>query len=135
MPRRPKNDASSSGDTSSLVRWSTKEIRRIVIKLAQRSIQPAQIIAWSPWRRAYQAEVRRAYLKNTLQLQCWAATSSTLFKLYHYPFLTPLYQAAQIGQDYNNVRPHSAIGERTPVIMFTINRNIPMGSTVPEALN
>ena len=38
-------------------------------------------------------------------------------------------------QDYNDVRPHSAIGERTPIIMFTAHRNIPMGSTVPEALN
>jgi putative transposase len=37
-------------------------------------------------------------------------------------------------QDYNDVRPHSAIGERTPMIMFTTHRNIPMGSTVPEAL-
>jgi putative transposase len=37
-------------------------------------------------------------------------------------------------QDYNDVRPHSAIGERTPMIMFTAHRNTPMGSTVPEAL-
>jgi putative transposase len=37
-------------------------------------------------------------------------------------------------QDYNDVRPHSAIGERTPIIMFTAHRNTPMGSTVPGAL-
>jgi putative transposase len=37
-------------------------------------------------------------------------------------------------QDYNDVRPHSAIGERTPTIMFTAHKNTPMGSTVPEAL-
>jgi putative transposase len=37
-------------------------------------------------------------------------------------------------QDYNDVRPHSAIGERTPMIMFTAHRNIPVGSTTPEAL-
>lgn len=37
-------------------------------------------------------------------------------------------------QDYNDVRPHSAIGERTPMTMFTAHRNIPMGSTTPEAL-
>jgi transposase InsO family protein len=37
-------------------------------------------------------------------------------------------------QDYNDVRPHSAIDERTPMIMFTAHRNIPMGSTVPEVL-
>ena len=37
-------------------------------------------------------------------------------------------------QDYNDVRPHSAIGERTPMIMFTAHRNIPMGSIVPDGL-
>jgi hypothetical protein len=37
-------------------------------------------------------------------------------------------------QDYNDVRPHSAIGERTPMTMFTAHRNIPVGSTTPEAL-
>jgi putative transposase len=37
-------------------------------------------------------------------------------------------------QDYNDVRPHSAIGERTPMIMFTALRNNPTGSTVPEVL-
>lgn len=37
-------------------------------------------------------------------------------------------------QDYNDVRPHSAIGERTPMIMFTAHRNTPMGPTAPEAL-
>ena len=37
-------------------------------------------------------------------------------------------------QDYNDVRPHSAIGERTPMTMFTAHRTIPMGSTTPEAL-
>ena len=37
-------------------------------------------------------------------------------------------------QDYNDVRPHSAIGERTPMIMFTAHRNNPTGSTVPEVL-
>jgi len=38
-------------------------------------------------------------------------------------------------QDYNDVRPHSAIGERTPMIMFTAHRNTPMGSTAPGALS
>jgi hypothetical protein len=37
-------------------------------------------------------------------------------------------------QDYNDVRLHSAIGERTPMIMFSAHRNTPMGSTVPEVL-
>jgi hypothetical protein len=51
-----KNDAPSAAKTSFLIRWSIQEIRRIVIKLAQRRIQPAHIIAWSLWRRAHQAE-------------------------------------------------------------------------------
>jgi hypothetical protein len=51
-----------------LIRWSVQEIRRIIIKLAQRCIQPAQIIAWSLWRRAHQAEARRAHLKRRMQL-------------------------------------------------------------------
>jgi len=51
-----------------LIRWSVQEIRRIIIKLAQRRIQPAQIIAWSLWRRAHQAAARRAHLKRRMQL-------------------------------------------------------------------
>jgi hypothetical protein len=38
------------------------------MKLAQRRIQPAQIIAWSLWRRAHQAEARRPHLKKKKQL-------------------------------------------------------------------
>jgi len=45
-----------------------QEIRRIAIKLAQRRIQPAHLIAWSLWRRAHQAEARRAHLKRRAQL-------------------------------------------------------------------
>jgi hypothetical protein len=45
-----------------------QEIRRIAIKLAQRRIQPANVIAWSLWRRAHQAEARRAHLKKKMQL-------------------------------------------------------------------
>ena len=41
-----------------------QEIRRVAMKLAQRRIQPAYVIAWSLWRRAHQAEARRAHLKN-----------------------------------------------------------------------
>src|SRR5271169_2430997 len=63
-----KNDASSSNKTSFLIRWSIQEIRRIVIKLAQRRIQPAYVITWSLWRRAHQAEARRAHLKKRVQL-------------------------------------------------------------------
>jgi hypothetical protein len=38
------------------------------MKLAQRRIQPADIIAWSLWRRAHQAHARRAHLKRKAQL-------------------------------------------------------------------
>jgi hypothetical protein len=38
------------------------------MKLAQRRIQPASIIAWSFWRRAHQAQARLAHLKRKLQL-------------------------------------------------------------------
>jgi hypothetical protein len=45
-----------------------QEIRRIAVKLAQRRIQPADVIAWSLWRRAHQAEARRAHPKQKMQL-------------------------------------------------------------------
>ena len=45
-----------------------QEIRRIALKLAQRKIQPARVIAWSLWRRAHQAQARRAHLKRKKQL-------------------------------------------------------------------
>ena len=67
-PPLEKNHAPSSHKTSLLIRWSVQEIRRIVVKLAQRRIQPAHIIAWSLWRRAHQAEARRAHLKKRVQL-------------------------------------------------------------------
>jgi hypothetical protein len=41
-----------------------QEVRRIAMKLAQRRIQPAYVIAWSLWRSTHQAEARRAHLKN-----------------------------------------------------------------------
>jgi hypothetical protein len=63
MPCRSKNAAASS-DQAFLIRWSIQEIRRISGKLAQRRIQPTHIIAWSLWRRAHQADARRAHLKR-----------------------------------------------------------------------
>ena len=63
-----KNDGRASRTQTFLIRWSIQEIRRIAIKLAQRRIQPAHIIAWSLWRRAHQAEARRAHLKRKKQL-------------------------------------------------------------------
>src|SRR5450631_521981 len=49
--------------TSSLIRWSIQEVRRIAIRLARKRIQPAHIIAWSLWRRA-----QRAHFKAKRQL-------------------------------------------------------------------
>jgi hypothetical protein len=51
-----------------LIRWSIQEIRRIAMKLAQRRIPHADILAWSSWRRAHQAHARRAHLKQKMQL-------------------------------------------------------------------
>jgi SRSO17 transposase len=51
-----------------LIRWSVQEIRRIAIRLAQRRIGAAHVIAWSLWRRAHQAEARRAHIKRRAQL-------------------------------------------------------------------
>jgi hypothetical protein len=38
------------------------------MKLAQRRISHAYLLAWSSWRRAHQANARRAHLKKKLQL-------------------------------------------------------------------
>jgi hypothetical protein len=51
-----------------LIRWSIQEVRRIAIRLAQRRIQPAHVIAWSLWRRAHQAAARKAHIKSKTQL-------------------------------------------------------------------
>ena len=63
-----KNAAASAHDQALLIRWSIQEIRRVAIKLAQRRIRPAYIITWSLWRRAHQAEARRAHIKRKMQL-------------------------------------------------------------------
>jgi hypothetical protein len=56
------------GTSKALIRWSTQEIRRIAVRLAQRRIEPAHIIAWSLWRRAHQAVARYAHMKRKTQL-------------------------------------------------------------------
>src|SRR3954451_8151277 len=48
------------------VPWSMQEIRRVAIRLAQRRIEPAFIIAWSAWRRAHQAAAQQAHFKRRL---------------------------------------------------------------------
>jgi hypothetical protein len=51
-----------------LIRWSVQQIRRIANRLAQQHIEPADIIAWSLWRRAHQAAARQAHVQTQLQL-------------------------------------------------------------------
>jgi hypothetical protein len=45
-----------------------QEIRRVAVRLAQRQIEPAALIAWSLWRRAHQAAAQQAHLKRKTQL-------------------------------------------------------------------
>jgi hypothetical protein len=56
--------AATRDDQAILIRWSIQEVRRIAVKLAQRRIQPANVIAWSFWRRAHQAQARLAHFKR-----------------------------------------------------------------------
>jgi hypothetical protein len=51
-----------------LVSWSVQEVRRVAVRLAQRRIEPALVIAWSLWRRAHQAAAQRAHRKRRMQL-------------------------------------------------------------------
>ena len=64
----PKNENLEGEDAAAteLIRWSTQEIRRIANRMAQQQIQPAEIIAWSLWRRAHQATARRAHINPHL---------------------------------------------------------------------
>jgi hypothetical protein len=48
--------------------WSVQEIRRVAMRLAQRRIRPAHVIAWSVWMRAHQAAARKAHIKRRSQL-------------------------------------------------------------------
>jgi Transposase DDE domain len=50
LPRQNQGTA-----TTTLIRWSIQEIRRIAIRLARDRIQPAHVVAWSLWRSAHQA--------------------------------------------------------------------------------
>ena len=50
-----KNQVERNAKTSDLIPWSIQEIRRIAQRLARKRIQPADVIAWSLWRRAHQA--------------------------------------------------------------------------------
>src|SRR5882757_3758341 len=48
--KTPKDDFKDYKTAPPLIRWSVQEIRRIAIRLAQRRINPAHVIAWSVWR-------------------------------------------------------------------------------------
>jgi hypothetical protein len=63
----PEN--SGQGATArALIRWSVQELRRVATRLARRRLRPAQVIAWSLWRRAHQAAARQAHLGREAQL-------------------------------------------------------------------
>jgi hypothetical protein len=51
-----------------LIGWSVQEIRRVATRLAQRQIEPADVIAWSLWRRVHQAAAQEAHIKSKMQL-------------------------------------------------------------------
>jgi hypothetical protein len=63
-----KNKVERDAKTSDLIRWSIQEIRRIAQRLARKRIQPANVIAWSLWRRAHQAAAQKSHLKQKSQL-------------------------------------------------------------------
>ena len=62
------------------MRWSVQEIRRVAMRLAQRRIRPAHVIAWSLWRRAHQAAARDAHIRRKPQLVWgyWVSSRNTM---------------------------------------------------------
>ncbi|MBW4331268.1 hypothetical protein KY084_10335, partial [Stakelama sp. CBK3Z-3] len=70
IPRQQHHAPKKTEDArhQELIRWSVQEVRRIAVKLAQRRIEPACIIAWSCWRRVHQAAAKPAHLTTKLQL-------------------------------------------------------------------
>ena len=58
----PKREAGPSG--RGLIGWSVQEIRRVAMRLAQRRIEPAHVVAWSLWRRAHQAAAQEAHIRQ-----------------------------------------------------------------------
>jgi hypothetical protein len=63
-----KNQVERNAKTFDLIPWSIQEIRRIAQRLARKRIQPADVIAWSLWRRAHQAAAQKSHLKQKSQL-------------------------------------------------------------------
>lgn len=66
LPRKKQPD--DDPPEPRLICWSVQEIRRVACRLAQRQIQPADVIASSLWRRAHQAAAQQAHLKSKTQL-------------------------------------------------------------------
>jgi hypothetical protein len=58
----------ANGDLAYFTTWSIQENRRIAQRLARKRIQPADVIAWSLWRRAHQAAAQKSHLKQKSQL-------------------------------------------------------------------
>jgi hypothetical protein len=65
-PKKTKSSATPRHPISSV--WSIQEIRRIAQRLARKRMQPADVIAWSLWRRAHQAAAQKSHLKQRSQL-------------------------------------------------------------------
>jgi phosphohistidine phosphatase SixA len=68
MPMPGAQNEGPGWPARALIPWSVQEIRRVAMRLAQRRIHPAHVIAWSLWRRAHQAAARDAHLKIKSQL-------------------------------------------------------------------
>ena len=54
-----------------------QEIRRVAVRLAQRRIEPALILAWSAWRRAHQAVAQQAHFKRRRPQLVWGYSVSS----------------------------------------------------------
>ena len=67
-PRQCHAPKKNPDEVTDLIRWSVQEIRRIVIRLAQRCIEPRYVVAWSCSRRAHQAAAQRARIRSNAQL-------------------------------------------------------------------
>jgi hypothetical protein len=66
--RAPKKHSADDPQEPPLIRWSVQEIRRVAVRLTQRQIEPAAVIAWSLWRRAHQAAAQHAHVRSKMQL-------------------------------------------------------------------
>ncbi len=63
-----ETEKNTAQDTTVLVRWSMQEIRRLVVKLAQRRLPVAHILRSSVFRRTHQASAIRAPSRYKTQL-------------------------------------------------------------------